>query len=200
MGVLTYGRYWRLDEEQDQRDLAFLLVFQLQPDVIHCGTPCTKMCICGKKELDRATKAQNAFTYAVCKHQVAVKRHASVENPDSSLLWKLEDSIKVFGTAEQPRAPWRFYESHGCQLNMVYPGKDDPGEPIKKAQKWAATFSLESMQLKCRKPLALLGCTHEHREIRGRMNVGEYRNVPVPGESPKKPLRDRRPPAGSIGQ
>ena len=48
---------------------------------------------------------------------------------------------------------------------------DDPGRPINKPQVWLANYDLSSMELRCRNTAALLGTTHEHRQVRGHMYV-----------------------------
>ena len=59
------------------------------------------------------------------------------------------------------------------------PGKDEPGRPIQKALIWLANFDLSVMELRCRRPAALVGTSHDHRHARGQMHVdGEgSRNV-----------------------
>ena len=69
--AITYERCWYLDREKDQCDCAWLLVYSLRLNVIHCGTPCTKMCQIGERTLDEATEAHNEFTYKVAEHQEA---------------------------------------------------------------------------------------------------------------------------------
>ena len=34
-----------MDTDKDQCDCAWLLVYSLRPNVVHLGTPCTKMCV-----------------------------------------------------------------------------------------------------------------------------------------------------------
>ena len=53
--AVTYDRCWHLDKKKDQCDCAWLLVYSLRPKVIHCGTPCTKMCKIGPRALDGST-------------------------------------------------------------------------------------------------------------------------------------------------
>ena len=82
--AITYERCWCLDQKKDQCDCAWLLVYSLRPKVVHCGTPCTKICVLGQAfpnhALDEATLAQNAFTLAIMKHQHAEGLGVSVEN------------------------------------------------------------------------------------------------------------------------
>ena len=66
----------------------------------------------------------------------------------------------------------------GCQTAMAYPGEDDPGKPMLKSRLWMANFDRGGMELRCRKPLALVGSSHQHAELRGRMRV-EGRSVSV---------------------
>ena len=72
---------------------------------------------------------------------------------------------------DAPKPGWAFYRSEGCQLQVVYPGKDDPGRPMQKACLWIANFNLSAMELRCRKPSALAPTTHTHRHCRGGMTV-----------------------------
>ena len=53
--AVTYERCWFLETEKDQCDCVWLLVYCFRAKVIHCGTPCTKMCRLVSKELGAAT-------------------------------------------------------------------------------------------------------------------------------------------------
>ena len=178
---LTYERCWNLETESDQADLAWLLVYMLKPVVIHLGTPCTNMCVIGAKQVGPGTTQQNSFSRIVLEHQERVKCFGSVETPVGSSLYRQAEWTGSFGVVERPKSPWRFYQSHGCQLGVVYPGDDDPGVPIQKGQVWMANFDLSPMELRCRKPAALAGASHEHRHARGRMTCEGRKNVPVAG-------------------
>ena len=143
----------------------------LKPKVVHMGTPCTKMCRIGKGEIDAATSMQNQFTAMVASHQAEHGLGASVENPKGSLLVDQPEMQAVFGTMDTPKPGWSFYRSEGCQLHVVYPGRDDPGRPIHKACLWISNFDLSSMELRCGRPAALLPTTHEHKHARGLWKV-----------------------------
>ena len=169
--ALTYDRCWCLDQKGDQGDCAWLLVYSLKPKVVHLGTPCTKMCRLGKQEIDEATKATNEFTKACCEHQLALKLLAGVENPKGTILHSQPDWIAAFGDPATRDNSWKLHELDGCQLGSVYPGDDDFGAPQRKSQVWLANFDLSGMELRCRRPLALAGSSHDHRRIRGRMHV-----------------------------
>ena len=93
-----------------------------------------------------------------------------VENPKGSLLWTQPDWIEYFGAIGSAGA-WKHYEPDGCQLGSIYHGDDDKGAPCRKSQIWLANFDLSGLELRCRRPNALAGCSHEHRRIRGRMLV-----------------------------
>ena len=82
-------------------------------------------------------------------------------NPKEPLLFQLESWVEAFRDRTRPRPPWRFYEGDGCQMDMAYPGEDDPGKPMLKSQLWVASFDLSGMELRCRKPLALVGSSHK---------------------------------------
>ena len=83
-------------------------------------------------------------------HQEEQGLGASLENPKVSLLFEQTDYVKKLGCKEKPKVPWRFYESAGCQLHVNYPGEDEPGKPIQKAQIWVANFDLEPMEISAR--------------------------------------------------
>jgi hypothetical protein len=76
--AITYERTWHLDRAEDQQDCAFVLCFVLKPKVIHQGTPCTNMCVLGKRQIDGPTHMQNEFSRKVCLHQQEHGRKASV--------------------------------------------------------------------------------------------------------------------------
>ena len=67
--AITYERCWHLDQEGDQADLAWLLVYALRPIVVHLGVPCTRMGRLGKRDIDQTTMMQNDFSRKVLKHQ-----------------------------------------------------------------------------------------------------------------------------------
>ena len=169
--AVTYDRCWQLDRKTDQSDCAWLLVYSLQPKVIHLGTPCTKMCQIGAQKIDEATEAQNAFTAAVMAHQQAMKLGVSVENPRGSTLRHQKVFTDMVGTLERPKPSWSFYRSEGCQFHLIYPGVDDFGCPIQKACVWISNFDLSMLELRCKKPAALFPSTHVHKHARGVMHV-----------------------------
>ena len=129
------------------------------------------MCQIGQGSIDAATNAQNVFTAIVVEHQDDSGLGASIENPKGSSIVKQPAIVKVCGTPETPKPRWSFYRSEGCQLRVVYPGRDDPGRPIQKACYWISNFDLSALEVRCRKPAALLATTHEHRHARGSMYV-----------------------------
>ena len=104
--------------------------------------------------------------------------HGSAENPKGTLLYVEPGWVKCFGTVAEPIHPWRFNKGDGCQMAVVYPGEDSPGEPMLKTQIWLSSFDLSNMELRCRNPLALAGSSHEHRQVRGRMQY-EGKSVSV---------------------
>ena len=169
--AVTYERCWHLDTPTGQADCAWLIVYQLRPKVIHLGTPCTKMCLLGPRQVDKETKMQNEFTKKVALHQAGEGLGASIENPKGSLLFDEPEIVGTFGTVDAPKTPWSFYRSEGCQFKFQYPGEDDPGRPILKAHCWIANFDLSALELRCKQPAALLGASHEHRHARGGMHV-----------------------------
>ncbi len=76
--AVTYERAWCLERKVDQPDLAWLLVYVLRPGVIHLGTPCTKMCEAGARQMDDTTHMLNEFSRKVALHQ-----HAEGLSPQS---------------------------------------------------------------------------------------------------------------------
>ena len=168
---VTYGRTWHLDRIEDQADLAWMIVHVLKPKIVHLATPCTKQCVMGSRKIDEATKAMNDFPRAVCLYQAAAKMFCSVENPKGSLLFTGPDWVATFGEVPSSKGAWKHYTPDGCQLGSIYPGDDDKGAPQRKSQVWMANFDLSGMELRCRKPAALIACSHEHSRIRGRMKV-----------------------------
>ena len=77
------------------------------------------MLVACPRNIDPATKAQNAFTYTVASHQHAEGLGASIENPAGTLLLEESEFIDVCGTMELPKPGWNFYRSHGCQYALV---------------------------------------------------------------------------------
>ena len=129
------------------------------------------MCIVGTRKLDDATRAQNDFTWKVATHQHAQGLRVSIEHPKGSLLQHQPAFAETFGTMNDPKPGWYFYQSEGCQMQVLYPGVEDPGRPIHKATFWLTNFDLSNMELRCRKPKALLGTIHAHRHALGGMMV-----------------------------
>jgi len=170
-GAVTYERCWCLETQKDQADLAWILVYSLRPKVVHMGTPCTRMSQMGQRDIDPDTRRQNEFTRKVALHQDAEGLGASVENPRGSMLTEQKEFVESFGNFDAPKLGWAFYREEGCQLRVVYPGRDEPGRPIQKAVFWMANFDLSAMELRCRYPAALAGAGHKHRHIRGTMYV-----------------------------
>ena len=161
--ALTYDRHWCLETIRDQNDCAWLLVHQLRPKVTHLATPCSHMSVVGRRDLDPATKAQNAFTYAVASHQHAEGLGASIENPAGTLLLEEKGFIDVCGTMEWPKPGWSFYRSHGCQYALACPSEDGEPEPMQKSAVWVANFDVACMEMLCRRHLSLMPSVHLHR-------------------------------------
>ena len=91
------------------------------------------MCRLGKQQIDERTAAQNNFTLAVALHQQAQGLGVSIEQPKGSILFETKEFVKAFGTPDMPNSKWSFYRTEGCQLHVVYPGQDNPGQPMMKA-------------------------------------------------------------------
>ena len=129
--AMTYGRCWCLETPRDQEDCAWLLVYALRPKVVHLGTPCTKMSVVGSRKIDSATEAQNEFTWKVAMHQNAEGLGVSIENPKSSSLKYQPKFQETFGLVGASKPGWNYYTSDGCQLHVIYPGRDSPGTPLR---------------------------------------------------------------------
>ena len=169
--AITYGRTWHLDTPEDQSDLAWIIIHVLKPKMIHLGTPCTKQCQIGPRTIDTATKAMNDLTKAICQYQSAIGLYFSVETPKGALIFTQPDWVEFFGPVPSRSGHWKHHELDGCQLGSTYPGDDDRGAPHRKSQIWLANFGLSGMELRCRRPSALAGSSHDHKRIRGRMLV-----------------------------
>ena len=175
----AYGRSWDLTLDQDQ-DLLALLVIKLSPKAIHVGIPCTKLCAAGRNSNDvwhpdEATMKLISFSLELMDHQNQLGRLASRENPVGSSLHKLDSVVALQGTIDEPKLPWRHVRSDGCQLNLAYEGLEHGGKeygmPMEKGQIWTSNFCLSRLGLRCRNPDALLGCTHQHRQVKGSHKV-----------------------------
>ena len=93
--AITYERCWHLDEVQDQKDCAFILVHCLRPLVTHIGVPCRSMSQLGSKVIDNATAQQNKFALCVMTHQEIEKLGVSVENPKGTTLFVQPQAVWV---------------------------------------------------------------------------------------------------------
>ena len=93
----SYERTWHLQNQQDQADLAWLIIVVLQPLLIHCAIPCTEMGQLGKGKISPDTEKLIEFTRKACLYQHIAGRFASVENPMRSKLWEQEKWIDAFG-------------------------------------------------------------------------------------------------------
>ena len=179
--VVSYGRKWPLDEPEARSSLAWLIVEGLKPRATHTGTPCTHMCIIGKREDTEATPELAELSRQIAEHQDAHGQLASNENPVGSGLHRREGWSKSFGEPEAPKAPWKYVRSTGCQWALVCPGDrtcgsntdgmEVLGRPIQKHQLWMANFDLSPLGRGCRDPPALAGCSHTHQHARGNMKM-----------------------------
>ena len=108
--------------EMKTNRIAWLTVYSLRPKVIHCGTPCTKMCLLGSRQLDEMTVKLNEFTRKVAEYQHSQKLGVSIENPKGSFLFQQPAFEKTFGMMSKPKAGWMFYRPEGHQFHVQYPG------------------------------------------------------------------------------
>ena len=98
---------------------------------------------------------------------------ASNEQPDGTQLYVLKMWAAAFGPPDEPKDPWRYWKADGCQLGVVTPDRDAPGQPHLKPQKWMANFNLGPLALRCQSSIGLVPASHEHQMIRGsRPNEG----------------------------
>ena len=79
--------------------------------------------------------------------------------------------------------PWQYYRADGCQLGVVTPDRDCPGQPHRKAQKWMANFDLGPYTLRCQATPALVPASHEHQHIKGSKPRDDGRWVSLAKES-----------------
>ena len=186
--VVSYGRVWPLEDEDTQRQLAWLVCEGLKPRATHTGTPCTKMCMVGGRTDGTDTALLNQMSWEIAMHQEACGLLASNEQPVGSNLYARKEWARSFGTYEQPKVPWRHVRGAGCQMGLVCPGdrtsgslpEDDKkyppmGRPMQKEQEWMANFDIGAMNLKCRNPKCLVGSSHVHQHARGGVKLPEGR-------------------------
>ena len=148
----------------------------MMPRAVHLGIPCTDMCVIGGHRESEELDALARLTKNVALHQEQRKGLCSVEQPLGTDLYRQTDWTKEFGGLSEPRRPWNYYKTTGCQLgvrcpfehvydkNAVLPSLD---RPIRKKQLWMANFSLAPMTLSCEATEALLPPTHVHQVARG---------------------------------
>ena len=180
--VMSYGQTWCLDDKENQRLCAWLLVDVLEPLAVHLGIPCTHMSNIGLKDHAENQVSQGLleFSAIVAEHQQALGFLASAENPVGSSLQDQPEWTKVVGVRGELKEPWRIVRLDACQAHLVYPGVDDDmGKPMQKGQVWISNFDLSAMALRCRRPNSLVGCSHEHRQVRGTMKLPSGRWVSV---------------------
>ena len=90
----------------------------------------------GKHQPGEETKVLLSFTRKIGVHQDLRGYLFSNENPFDSALSKHGEWNETFGSPSQPKDPWRYHRSDGCQLGMCYAGpgrskqtQGDPGRP-----------------------------------------------------------------------
>ena len=92
-------------------------------------------------------------------------------NPKRTILNTQSDWIATFGDPATRDNSWKTRELDGCQLGPIYLGYEYFGAPHRKSQVWMANFDVSGFELRCRRPNALAGSSHDHTRIRGRMHV-----------------------------
>ena len=179
--VVSMGQVWPLEVEEVRKQCAWLIVKALQPLCVHSGTPCTHMSRIGKQDHETHSHSPMLvqFTIAICEYQDSLGRLASNENPSGSMLPLEEQWVAAFGRPEAPKGNWRYVKSDGCQFKVIFPGIGDEGRPMQKCKQWMSNFDLGPLNLRCRKPAALAGTSHEHRQIRGTMKMQDGRWISV---------------------
>ena len=170
--VVSYGRCWWLTDESTVKDFAWLVTRVLRPRAIHAGTPCTHLSVLGNRDYPESSRQLVDLTIRMAEHQEYRGYLMSIETPKGSLLTKLDEFNKYFKRRKDDielRHAWRFQETDGCQLNYAYPGADDLGRPLMKSQLWISNFDLSPMELECsgERDGAVVGCSHQHRHVRG---------------------------------
>ena len=128
------------------------------------------------------------ITVDILEYQQSNGLLGSHENPTSGGNHHDPVWVRSFGTADATRWPWRYSRSDGCQYNALcadFRGNGyTPMEPMLKGQLWLSNYALE-LDLRCRAPVALCGCSHSHRRVRGSMKHSDGHWSSVAEESGK---------------
>ena len=179
----SYGRVWDLRDPKARLCVAWLVAYGLRPLALHAGTPCTDHSQAGQHVMRPGTEEMVSLVKDMLLHQEKQGYLASHEQPDGSLLYSREVWEQGFGPADDPWKPWKYYRTDGCQLGVVTPDRDAPGQPHRKTQKWMANFDLGPFVLRCQATPALIPASHEHQQIRGSRPRSDGRWVPLAKES-----------------
>ena len=130
----SYGQVWDLRDPKARLGVAWLVAYGLQPLALHSGTPCTDHSQIGQRVMRPGTEEMVSLVTDMLLHQEKQGYLASNEQPDGSLLYSQKVWVKGFGLAEAPHSPWKYYRTDGCQLGVVTPDRDAPGQPHRKTQ------------------------------------------------------------------
>jgi hypothetical protein len=84
--LVSYGRAWNLEKEEDQNLVAKMICWALRPKAVHCGTPCTHMCLTGLRDIETNEdhRSMVVFTVEIGQHQREKGLLFSAENPRGS--------------------------------------------------------------------------------------------------------------------
>ena len=163
----SYGQRWNLREPAARLQLAWLVAFGIQPLAVHSGTPCEEHSQAGAKVMQPGTEQLLAVVGDVLLHQQHQGYLGSNEQPDGSLMCSRDVWTRRFGPVDSPEWPWAYYRADGCQLGVVTPDREAPGQPHRKTQKLMANSDLGPFALRCQATPALVPSSHEHQHIRG---------------------------------
>ena len=115
----------------------------------------------------KGTESLVDFVILLLVHQNYQGYLASNEQPDGTQLYTLKQWVAKFGDPTAPKEDWRYYKADGCQLGVVTPDREAPGQPHLKPQRWMANFDLGPLALRCHGTPALVPPSHQHQPIRG---------------------------------
>ena len=167
----------------EDRKQVWALLTRCRPAWVHVAYPCTFWSNmahwCRRRDAPSKDEAKRleqlvfiAFARQIVHFQVTRGRHVSIENPMSSMSWKLdivEDMIE--------RGSLRAVETDFCYWGLTDPGN---GLAYKKGVRLACSFDIAELGRRCSK-------NHEHQLIRGSVQQGtrqgEFRSK-ISGEYP----------------
>jgi hypothetical protein len=157
---------WDFTLAKDRWEAKELVSF-LDPVIIHCAVPCTKLSRMslkpGQKNYDQKA-CQDAidmldFSVELICQRTAALGAGSLENPKGSRCWEAESVLKFFGSDKDPKAGRFFCETKACSQGPVEDG--DRFFFFNKKFKLAATYQeIQEVPVEC-------DGTHVHDRARG---------------------------------